>query len=204
LPKPSCCAIPGAMATQTKRLGAVAVAFLFFLLLLCPASPARAQHIQLSNLILDNEAGAIAVRFSLALEEDEPLAAMLKEGAVVALRCQASLSRKREYWSDEQIAEAELISRVRNDALTREFVVEMPGAPQPARSVNLPALLGLTWNKIAMDLGPFSSLKRGEEYVLELKVTLSHDDVPAWMRWALFFWSWKVAPAATYQMEFLY
>ncbi len=190
------------MAIATKRLGAVAVAFLFFLLLL--PSPVRAQHIQLSNLILDNEAGAIAVRFSLALEEDEPLAAMLKEGTVVALRCQASLSRKRKYWADEQIAEAELVSRIRNDALTREFVVEMPGKPQPARSVNLPALLGQTWDKIAMDLGPFSSLKRGEEYVLELKVTLAHDDVPAWMRWALFFWSWKVAPTTTYQMEFLY
>ena len=189
-------------ASPARRYSAAVVVLLFFLLL--PASPARAQHIQLSNLILDNEAGAIAVRFSLALEEDEPLAAMLKEGAVVALRCRAALYRKRDLWSDEQIAETRLVSRVRNDALTREFVVEMPGEPQPARSVNLPALLNRTWNKIAMDLGPFSSLKRGEEYVLELKVTLEHDDVPAWMRWALFFWSWKVAPAATYQMEFLY
>ncbi|MBG0776014.1 MAG: DUF4390 domain-containing protein [Desulfovibrionaceae bacterium] len=168
------------------------------------AAPARAQHISLSDLVLDNRAGNITVRFSLDMEDEGELEKILADGAVLSLVCEGSLSAARNWWLDKDVTESRFVNRLRYDALTKEYVLERPGGDAPRRGKDLKELLKRAWAVIEVDLGAFDVLQRGRSYTLDLDVSLKYDDVPAWLRSALFFWSWNVAPSARYRMEFQY
>jgi hypothetical protein len=171
--------------------------------LLRPA-PASAQTLSLSNLVLDNQAGSVTLRFSLLVDEVERLEAMLLDGATLVLHCRAELERHRGMWTDQTLSEAGCRSTLRADTLTQEFEVQAPGDGQALRGQDLEQLLTRAWEQIALDLGSFANLKRGSDYSVSLTVSLEHADVPPWLKSSLFFWSWEVAPQIGYSMDFQY
>ncbi len=180
-------------------LGALILAFLLF-----RAGPARAQSLTLNNLVVDNQAGSFMARFGVIVDGVPEVAYNLDNGVVLGLTCEAKLSRKRSMWADKTVNEVLWVSRLQQDSLTGEYVLVLPGRETPFREKDLQKLLTRAWSNIAVDLGPWSNLERGSDYVLDLSIKLNQVDIPNWFRRTLFFWSWDVVPATSYQLEFRY
>ncbi len=157
----------------------------------------------LRNFVLDNQEGEMTVRFSLGLEDEGSLRALLVEGAVLELQCDAVLDRKRSYWLDTGLAQGSLRNVLRADADNEMFVLEQPG-PEQIKSSSLEELLALGWRSLSIHLGSFSLLQRGQAYSVQLQVRLKERDVPAWKRWTMFFSDFTVTPSVRYQMDFDY
>jgi hypothetical protein len=198
--QPACAPPPGRAALLAPVLAALAL----LLALVLAAQAAPAQSLVLDNLVLSNQAGTIAVRFGLEVDNVEPLRRALKDGGVLGLRCRARLSKHQSYLPDSLVAKAGIMRTLSWDGLTREYVIGQPGQVELLRNGNLASLVGAGWREIAMDLGPWSLLERGASYRLDLSVDLDRADVPLWLRRVLFFWSWDVVPEAKYQLEFTY
>lgn len=191
--------------TASRYFRRVAVLPLLALLFaLWMPAPAQAQHIVLSDLVLDNHAGNVMVRFSLALDDEREIEQVLIDGARLALVCRASLSDASGLLFDSTVTEARYVNRLSYDSLSKEFYLERSGGDPPVRGRDLASLLKEYWSVIEIDLGAFEALERGNDYALDLDVELKYDDVPKWLRRTLFFWSWSVAPSASYRMEFEY
>jgi len=158
----------------------------------------------LANLLMDNKAGEITVRFGVSLEDPtEFVARALKEGtsAVLILRGRTSSAAATSSW-DEAVGAAASESLIRYEPLSREYILERGGEDQPLRHKNLAALVERGWRSLALDLGPFNRLTPGESYALELRVRLKRQDVPLWVKNSLFFWSWELVPEVRYRLDF--
>ena len=164
---------------------------------------AQASSLQLKNMVLDNQAGSIMARFGIELAADTQVEDALQNGMKLKLVCEASLYEHKNVWLDSKVAGKTYISKLYFDSLSNEFVLEKPGA-QIFKNKSLSILLREEWKSFVLDLGPWSTLKRGERYNLRLKVRLDRTEVPAWLKNTLFFWSWDIIPAATYQLDFTY
>ncbi|SDK51364.1 protein of unknown function [Maridesulfovibrio ferrireducens] len=173
-------------------------AMLFF------SSPANAASLDLKNLILDNQAGAIMARFGLDLKGDTKTEEALENGGRLKLECEATLFVHKSLWPNSKIASKIYSDKLFYDSLSKNFVLEQSGKTTPLRNKKLTLLLQKGWDSIVMDLGPWSTLKRGERYRLKLDVHLDQTDVPEWLKKTLFFWSWDIVPSATYQLDFTY
>lgn len=168
------------------------------------SSYADAASLNLKNLILDNQAGAIMARFGLNLKGDTETETALENGIKLKLECKASLYLHRSMWPDSKIASKIYTDKLSYDSLSKEFILEKSGINIALRDKKITLLLQKGWKSIVMDLGPWSSLERGKRYILILDVHLDQTDVPQWLKKTLFFWSWDIVPSATYQLEFTY
>lgn len=173
------------------------------LFILFPPSGATASTLQLKNMVLDNQAGSIMARFGIELAADTEVEEALQNGIKLKLECDASLFEHKSVWMDSKVAGKNYSSKLYFDSLSNEFVLEKPGQ-KIFKNKSLSILLREEWKSFILDLGPWSTLKRGERYNLRLKVRLDRTEVPAWLKSTLFFWSWDIIPAATYQLDFTY
>lgn len=184
------------------RLGPLAVA-LATALVLC-AGAAQAQSLVLSNMVVDNQAGTLMARFGVAVDGSASLTDQLQAGATLALTCKARLSKPGGLLGGTRLTETETVSRVKLDPLTREYVLTLPGREVPLRGPALDELLRSGWGELALDLGAWRQLEPGKDYTVSLEIKLSQADIPGWLKRNVFFWSWDVIPAATYQLHFRY
>ncbi len=173
--------------------------FLFFI-----PNSASASTLKLKNLVLDNQAGSIMARFGIELIADTQVEEALLSGIKLKLECNAQLLEHRRMWPDSEVAGKKYYNKLYFDSLSDQFVVEKNGSGKIYKNKSLSILLREEWKTIVLDLGPWSTLERGERYKLRLKVRLDQTDVPAWLKNTLFFWSWDVIPSATYQLDFTY
>lgn len=168
------------------------------------AQAASAQTLVLSNLVVDNQSGALAARFGVALDSLAEVSDALHSGVTLALTCRGRLTRQGGLFSSPQVAEAEMASRLKFDALTREYALSLPGREAPMKNVRLDELLRTGWGSLALDMGSWKLLERGKEYTLTLDIRLHQTDIPGWFRRTLLFWSTDLAPQASYQLHFKY
>jgi hypothetical protein len=168
------------------------------------AQAACAQSLVLSNLVVDNQAGNLAARFGVAVDGLAEVTDTLHSGVTLALTCKARLTRPGGLLNNPKLAEAELVSRIKYDSLTREYVLTLPGREAPLRNARLDELLRSGWSQLTLDMGSWRVLERGKEYALGLDIRLTQTDIPNWFRRTLFFWTWDVAPQASYQLTFRY
>lgn len=195
---------PRFSSSKAALPGPLPAVLLALALVLCLVSPGQAQTIYLSNLSLDTRAGEVALSFSLELDDTARVEGLLRDGATLALSCEAVLSKERSLWVDETVAEVTFRSLLAADGLTREFFLEQPGLERPLRGRVLSELLHEAWTRIVLDLTSLEQLERGETYDAKLTVGLRFDDVPNWLKQSLPFWSWEISPPETYEMEFVY
>jgi len=174
------------------------------LLALASASAARAERIGLSNLVVDNHAGRVKVRFGVFVKQADPIRQALENGQVLALECKARLYLKRDYAWNRLAGERELMSPlVLHDK--GPFEITLPGGTREHyRARDLELVMKEAWGAIAMDLGPWSELERGRSYSLELEIRLLRQDIPGWLKGTLFFWSFDAIEPATYRLDFSY
>ena len=182
------------------RAWTVGLAAVLLLVLLPGLAPAAG--LELANLALDNRGGNLSVHFGLKVEDLAAVKASLDQGSELGLRCRVDVERVRTLFFDSRVAGLDFESRLKADGLAQEYSVELPGGGKPLRGKDLAALLAKAWGNVTLDLGPWKALAPGHEYALSLDVSLKRVDVPAWVRVAVFFWSWDVLPATHYEQDF--
>ncbi|NDV28888.1 DUF4390 domain-containing protein [Desulfovibrio sp. JC010] len=191
-------------ARQTALLSTAWRGLCLWLAFLFLPAAAQASSLQLKNMVLDNQAGSIMARFGIELIADAQVEEALHNGIKLKLICKASLYEHKDIWLDSEMAGKTYTNKLYFDSLSNLFVLEKQGSNKIFKNKSLSILLREEWRNIILDLGPWSTLQRGERYNLRLKVRLDRTEVPAWLRNTLFFWSWDIIPAATYQLDFTY
>lgn len=174
------------------------------LLLAALPGAARAQGLALNNLVVDNSQGDILVRFGVEVEEPSPVEQMLTSGQSLEFVCQAALYRVRTVWPDKTVAREDLRLIITYDVLQSVYTARDKEGKELVVESGLTAFLDKIMGSVVMDLGPWSDLKRDKNYSLRLSIALTRNDVPPWLRKALFFWGWDAAPQADYQLDFSY
>ena len=167
-------------------------------------SAASAQSLVLSNLVVDNQAGNLAARFGVAVDGLAEVSDTLQSGVTLGLTCRAKLTRPGGLFTNSQVAAAEMVSRIKFDSLTKEYALTLPGREAPLKNTRLDELLRSGWEELTLDMGSWRVLERGQEYTLTLDIRLHQAEIPNWFRRTLFFWTWDVAPQASYQLHFKY
>jgi len=166
------------------------------------AQAASAASLVLSNLVVDNQSGALAARFGVSIDSLTEVSDALTSGVTLALTCKGKLTRHGGVFSSPQVASADLVSRIKYDSLTKEFTMTLPGREAPLKNTRLDELLRSGWGALSLGMGPWKVLERGQEYTLSLDLRLHQVAIPNWFRRTLFFWAWDVAPQASYQLHF--
>lgn len=189
---------------QFRRPPPLAAALALVLALTLWGQAAQAQTLVLSNLVVDNQSGALAARFGVALDSLAEVSDALQSGMTLALTCRGKLSVAGGMFSSPQVAAAEMACRLKYDMLTREYSLTVPGREAPLKNQRLDELLRTGWQSLTLDMGPWKLLERGKEYTLTLDIRLHQTDIPNWFKRTLFFWSWDVAPQTSYQLHFKY
>lgn len=145
----------------------------------------------------------VVVECGLGVSDARSVKALLRDGAIINLTCKLVIERLRTLLANETLVDATEVHQLRHDPLTREFIMLPPNAPA-RRDKKLDALLAATWECMTFNVPLQAPLASGETYRVRLDVTLQHAEVPPWLEKALFFWSWDVAPAASFTQEFTY
>jgi hypothetical protein len=168
------------------------------------AATAWAQTLVLSNLVVDNQAGSLMARFGVAVDGVAEMTDNLQNGVTLSLVCKARLNKSGSLFNGHQLAETQMTSKLKYDALTKEYSLQLPGREAPLKHPRLDELLRAGWGSLSLDMGPWRMLERGQDYTLALDIKLSQADMPNWLRRNLFFWSWDVIPNSSYQLQFKY
>jgi hypothetical protein len=187
--------------SRRRPTPALAATFLAVALLFCAAT-AQGQSLVLSNLVVDNQSGALSARFGVSVDSVAEISDALTNGVTLGLGCKARLTRSGGLLSGPQVAAAEMTSRLKYDSLTKEFVLTLPRRDAPLKNPRLDELLRQGWGDLSLSMGSWSDLARGAEYTLTLDIRLQQVDIPNWFRRTLFFWAWDMAPQASYQLHF--
>jgi hypothetical protein len=166
------------------------------------AQTALATSLVLQNLVVDNQSGVLAARYGVSVDSLAEVSDALTGGATLALSCKARLTRRGGVFSNPQVAAADLESRLKYDSLTKEFSLQLPGREAPLKNARLDELLRSGWGSLALEMGAWKQLERGQEYTLSLDLRLRQVEIPNWFRRTLFFWSWDAAPQTSYQLHF--
>lgn len=171
-------------------------------LLLC--SSAGAQELILKNLVLDNVAGDIQLRFGVELEDLEGVEELLQEGITIRMLSQSSLIRKRKLIWDKTLEQKDIEFEIKKNPLTGTYSLIDSRAQRVMKNEDLPTLIQANWSTLTMSLGSWNSLPQGVAYAMNLRVVLKRANVPVWLKKALFFWSWDVVDQKNYRMDFVY
>ena len=177
---------------------------LILVLILVWPVPASAQGLDLDNFVLDNQSGRITVRFGVRVLALDELEQALSDGSSVGLVCEAAVYRKRPLWPDAEVAGTKVVSLLHRHGLARDFEVALWDGKEPLRARELGDLLEKAWGEINLDLGSWETLEPGSKYSLQLEISLTRMDVPVWLRYMVFFWSWDVLPSTGYRLDFEY
>ena len=187
-----------------KNSRPVFYAVFFLLCALCVARTGHTQTIELKNLSLDNLGNTLQLHFGFTPDEFQEFDELLKDGVPLRLDCKASLLRLFRFWPDHLVSREELSFELKANTLSQEYVFQDLKAERSMKNKQLKPLLLSNLSELVMNLGDWKSLVQGEKYALEFDVSLQRNDVPGWLKDALFFWSGYILKKKKYRMIFTY
>ena len=196
---------PFSLETLAVLLAFFSLVFTLALPVSGQAAPPKRFEIQTFSLSTIDE--TLSINLALALDDEDGLYNILKDGAVVELGIDVDIQRKRDWWSNADIASLRYTSVIRHDPLTREFYLMMPGSEQPLKDRNLTRLLANSWQKISLSLIPLSLIElegRNQTYVISCSIALNHIETPPWLAQNSVFWSAEIIPAVNISLEYVY
>lgn len=179
-----------------------AILFVIIGLLLVLASQAAGQEVTLRNLVVNNNDGAVHLRFGLRARNTEEMSRYLEQGTDLRLVCTATMNLERSLWWDRELRRSVKAFFLRYDSLDDVYRFSTDEASAGERDSDLASLLSSAWRHIDMYLGPWPKEYREENLALHLTVRLVRTDVPVWLKRTLFFWSWDVVPEKNYRIRF--
>lgn len=168
------------------------------------AGGAHARSLSLKAPAILNSNGSIVAQFGVKIIELPILKGELEDGAEMVLRCSVELVKVRHYWLNTNIGSDTYESIIKFDPLTKDFLMVLPGRPQPIRNRDLKTLLEKEWGRIQARLGAWSNLERGSEYSLRLVTTMQEADAPEGFYRFVYFWSWDAGTDNTFHLNFTF
>lgn len=193
------------LKTLIRGAGAAVLLASLFLPRLCSAVAPK--YFEVEGQRIETRDGTVTVKLSIGVDNPTGLFEMLKDGASVELLANAKLERVRTLWTNQVLAETELVSLLRHNPLTREFSLYMPNEDKPLLDKNLDRLLEATWKKFAIPFGPLSLLDANEKdtaYRVTLTLRLQHAKPPPWLAKGFMVWSKDILDPEKIIMDFLY
>jgi hypothetical protein len=153
--------------------------------------------------------GDLVEELSIAVDNEPGLRDLLKDGAILELEISASVERVRSILGNADLGQKTYLSVIRHDPLSREFLLTVPDAEKSRemRDKNLSRLLHAGWKNLALPVIPLKTMRdegEDEEFVVKLRITLQHADVPPWLRKNFVFWSSEVAPPLNFDLPFVF
>lgn len=164
----------------------------------------QAQDLELQDMALDNVSGSIQLSYGVEVLDVQALEERLSEGLVLQMQCRARLIRDRHWWMDALLQDKELVFELKSQPLQGSFQLINKAKGNTLKNQDLNKLLHKAWSGLKMHLGNWQELEPGQEYAVELSLTLKRSNVPWWLRKSLFFWSWDLVPEKKYRMDFKY
>ncbi len=163
---------------------------------------AKAQELEIKNCVLDKKQGRIRINFGVQLKQVKKLDQYLSEGSPLELICRGSLYQDRTFWMDKKLNQSQITFRLDNNPLTQKYVLTDLGNQNSFEGSELKKLLHNHWKELELDLGEWDSIPKGDDYTFQLQVMLKRGEVPGWMEFMLFFWSWDQLSSKVYEIEF--
>ncbi len=164
----------------------------------------RAESMTLDDLVVDNANGTMTVHYGVQVHDIEAVRSALAQGLHLRFTGTATLYKKRSLWWDEFLAENVIACDLWQDVLKQEVVFRHGGEESRFPFAHLAEQLAARLHRFSLPVGSWNLIKRGNVYEIRLRLSLGREDVPAWIRIPLFFWSWDLFPDSIFQMEFSY
>ena len=146
---------------------------------------------------------SVTVTYQLTIKGLAPLRDQLRDGAHMALEGKLRLFQRNLLRPNSELCVAPLAWGLRHDPLTREFVLSDPEG-RTSRAPHLDMLLRDALKNLQTTLTPEDPLEDDEEYIVRFDLVLKYASVPPWLERALFFWSWELSPAFSFEHSFTY
>lgn len=186
------------------RQNAFAICLIFFFVLFFSHVSCAENTITLRSFTVEaQEKNVVLVDSGIILSNLPEIKSLLRDGAVINLNCKLTCKRVRSFLTNKTLAELNETYQIRHDTLTREFVLIQPNG-HIERNPRMETLLKTWWEKLCFTIPLSAPLVSGETYRVQLDVNLQHAKIPPWLEKALFFWSWEIAPSASFTQEFTY
>ena len=131
--------------------------------------------------------GKLWLKLPLGLENEDMLEELLRDGIKLELRIETRLERKRSFWFNAGMEEAEFVSSLSYDHLSGEFKMILPGREQVQHNPVLPRLLTEGWLALKLPLADLSLVEPGKEYLIEAEISLVRAEMPNWLDRTLIF-----------------
>jgi hypothetical protein len=168
----------------------------------CAPAP-DAPALSLSSLVISPGPAQLVINYSLAVENTDVLADLLRDGAHLSLAENMVLVRKRAVIHNKTVGGESRVWYLHHDPLTREFVIISDDFPM-LRNRELPDLFSDAWGKMRTVITPTEAFSKGRTYHINLVFSLKYDQVPPWLEKALFFRSWDLIDPIILSLDFIY
>lgn len=165
---------------------------------------AKAQELKIKNCVLDKKKGRIKVNFGVELKNIQKLNKYLSEGSPLKLTCTGRLFKNRTFWMDKKLKDTKFTFKLDYNPLTQKYALSNLANKNSSRSSNLKKLLNKYWNELELEMGEWASIPKGNDYTLQLQVSLKRGEIPGWLEVMLFFWSWDQLSSKIYEIDFSY
>lgn len=180
-----------------------------FIILLClfalnlmSASGARANSISITDLGVDNAAGAVSVGFSIVVNDMAPLMEALQNGGDYEVHCAAKLYHRRAGFWDSFLSEGSYSCMVSSKPIARECQVQDGRGVHTFDFQGLQDELNRHWSRLSIPMGSWDMIERGAAYRVVLTFKITRTKIPAWVSKPLFFVSWDLIPEVVYELDF--
>lgn len=185
---------------QKKRIFITIWCFLALNIVL--ASPLRADSIAITDLGVDNAAGAVSVGFSIAVNDMAPLMEALQNGGDYEVRCTTKLYHRRAGFWDSFLSEGAYTCLLSSKPIARECQVQDSRGSQTFPFQGLQGELNRFWSRLSIPMGSWDMIERGAAYRVVLTFRVTRTNIPNWVSKPLFFVSWDLIPEVVYEFDF--
>lgn len=168
----------------------------------CGPQAARASSISVSDLGVDNAAGAVSVGFSIVVNDMAPLMEALKNGGDYEVRCTSKLYHRRAGFWDSFLSEAAYSCVISSKPIARECQIRDGHGTHTFPFQGLQEQLNRYWSKLSIPMGSWDMIERGSAYRVVLTFKVTRTNLSAWVSKPLFFVSWDLVPEVVYEFDF--
>ncbi|MDR1125440.1 MAG: DUF4390 domain-containing protein [Deltaproteobacteria bacterium] len=194
--------LPGRGCSYSKASRRIAFALALLFSCCFPLAAAALEHFVGDTPEVYFKDRILFLHLRVSVDDEDGLRLLLRDGAILELALKVTVERKRTLWANENIAAREFSSLLKYDPLTRKYLLTTPGTRATVQAANLRSLLAGTWKDLDLPLLEADKFVQGEDYRVDLGLSLQYTELPPWLDRSLVFWSREVVQPEPYKMEF--
>lgn len=185
---------------QKNRI--IIIFWCFFALNIFPVPSACASSVSITDLGVDNAAGAVSVGFSIVVNDMAPLMEALQNGGDYEVSCTSKLYHRRAGFWDSFLSEASYSCVLSSKPIARECQVQDSRGVHTFHFKGLQEQLNTFWSRLSIPMGSWDMIERGAAYRVVLTFRITRTNIPNWVSKPLFFVTWDLVPEVMYEFDF--